>query len=36
MAKRKSATSSLLPALDWDGQNPARERGEELNYASGR
>jgi adenine-specific DNA-methyltransferase len=22
--------SSLSPALDWDGQNPARERGEEL------
>jgi adenine-specific DNA-methyltransferase len=22
--------SSLSPALDWDGQNPARERGEAL------
>ncbi|MDP9324141.1 MAG: hypothetical protein M3P13_10950, partial [Acidobacteriota bacterium] len=22
--------SSLSPALDWDGQNAARERGEEL------
>src|SRR3954470_17696752 len=22
--------SSLSPALDWDGQNPARERGEQL------
>ena len=25
-----SCDSSLLPALDWDGQNPARERGEAL------
>ncbi|MCI0487201.1 MAG: site-specific DNA-methyltransferase [Blastocatellia bacterium] len=27
---RYSYDSSLSPALDWDGQNPAREQGEEL------
>lgn len=29
-AKTYKYDSSLSPALDWDGQNPARERGEEL------
>src|SRR4051812_32048907 len=28
--------SSLSPALDWDGQNPAREQGEALIAALGR
>src|SRR5205085_4403060 len=28
--KTYSYDSSLSPALDWDGQNSARERGEEL------
>ena len=27
--------SSLLPALDWDGQNSAREEGEEQCQSSG-
>jgi len=29
-AKTYKYDSSISPALDWDGQNPARERGEEL------
>jgi adenine-specific DNA-methyltransferase len=29
-AKKYKYDSSLSPALDWDGQNPARERGEKL------
>jgi adenine-specific DNA-methyltransferase len=29
-AKNYKYDSSLSPALDWDGQNPARERGEKL------
>ncbi len=29
-AKNYKYDSSLAPALDWDGTNPARERGEEL------
>ncbi len=27
---------SLAPSLEWDGQNPARERGEELLAIAGK